>query len=138
MRDQAGVGHAVVRRNAGFRLEQRKHRGRRASGLIRLRRPFQGSHGLRTLGGIILDPLAHLVEMERAPARRIIQLRELVVRHVLRIRDIGRESLLRVEDSDKFVADLVRRLLDRIKPGKIGAVEELDRCEARKMINLRA
>src|SRR5437588_6779724 len=43
MRDQAGVGYAVVRRNAGFRLEQRKHRGRRASGLIRLRRTFQGS-----------------------------------------------------------------------------------------------
>jgi hypothetical protein len=84
------------------------------------------------------DPLAHLEEVECAPARRFIQLRELVVRHVLRIRDIRREAFLGVEDSDELVPNVVRRLLDRIEPGKIAAIEELDRREAGKMIDLRA
>ena len=74
--------------------------------------------------------------MECAPARGIVQLHPLIERHAGRIGNVRRESLFGLEDGEEFVPDVVGGGLDRVEPGKIGAIEELDRCKAWIMINL--
>ncbi len=67
----------------------------------------------------------------------MVELDPLVERHPRRIGDVGLESLVSLEHGEELVADRARLGLDRVEPGKRGAIEELDRCEMRVVIDFR-
>jgi hypothetical protein len=74
-----------------------------------------------------VDALAHLVQVEGAPARRVVELDPLVVRHISRVRDVGREAFLALQHLEEFVPDFRGGRLEGVQPGEVRAIEEFDR-----------
>jgi len=79
----------------------------------------------------LLDSFSLLVEMDRAPARRVVQFAPLVERQVLAIVDVWLEArCIFAKDSTQLVLNACSRHLKLLKPWKLLARVELGRLQA--------
>src|SRR5262245_5243828 len=97
--DQAEVGDAGVRRDPRPRLQHGEHRGRRAQFHESLRQAADRGHRRGRARAAPGNLAALVVEVEGAPARRLVELAPLLERQVLVVLDIRCEALL-VLDQD--------------------------------------
>src|SRR5256885_14248368 len=82
---------------------------------------------------MLFDALAVLDQEESTPALRIVELLPLVDRRAGRLGDIRHEIAgVSGECGERLGAYFVRRLIERVEPGIVPALEELDRRQSRE------
>src|SRR5580692_6199983 len=128
------VFDAGVRRNVRLGIENGEHGGRTTARHLASRPGLERLDGAWETRDVIRYGSPFLPEIIDAPAARLIELAPLIERHSRGNIHVGPQyggSLLK--QVDEFGANVVGRRFNGIQPGKIAALVELDRRQARKI-----
>src|SRR5271170_6503743 len=123
----ARVSDSGVCGDASIRIEDREKSRRRPALHPTARQGLERACGNWATGDVPGDRLALIPQKIRAPAPRAVQLPELIQGHASREIDVGLQSIaIGNQNPHQLRAYFARSCLERLEPGELRTIEELD------------